>query len=1237
MAQIKIKQVHGASQGSILFLGTNSIVSEDGNKLIWDQSNDILTLVGSIKIDDGNQQSGYVLTTDSTGLATWSQSISPTQSIVEIPISGTQNGINKDFSLAYGLLYPSHLFFINGQLLQSSVDYIISGTALSIDSDRPAPSGTDYLRIFGAATGLNSGLQELNGLTSLNQTFTTYTDNNLTYSINSSISNHDFNISFNDDISVIGTFSVGGDSFYSGDLLPNVDARYDLGTSSLQWRSLHVASGSIYIGGVTISSNNDAISVNSLNLGTETEPYILSVNNGVLQLNGLTSSDINVIRVSKTDESVGFSSIKDAVDSVVDSGANNRYVINIGPGVFIESEIDLTSKPYVSLVGSSIQTTLIQASASNHHIIKMGVTNEISFLSLSGSGAGYAGLAVLDTGIFSQAHKISFYDCDINVLVTSSTQDTIFYGEYLDFNGIFSYGLKVESNNGFKSLVNIENYYIFPGVTGSIGNFATGTYSVIDVVSARIEGVGNDYAFWIEDGADMSVSATNIIGYEYGFYNPNVGQPVTFDIDGTSVISTLWDIYVDRPYTFGSFQGSSDHTRIYKDPLSNVNWAFLDMTDGELDITRKLSLTFDTGEHVDLSTLLLEGSTMGILSGGVISIISGLTVSVSAGYGYLETNTGVIKRVDWSNSQYVLVDDSAEYIYINENEILTSSSTLPDITNNIVIGKVATYGGEIIFIDNIKVDSKHTSNKLNLFNRKALGSIFESGSIVTSSTFSISVTSGSYFYGESNFTPSGGSGITFSQFYRDGSGGWVINSTSSVTSNYDMNSGSLVGMSASYFTKHVLYVVGDGFDEKYLLVVGQTQYLNLVDAESDGLPTPPTYFEDSVTPISAIYVRQGDVVIYQVEDIRPVIGFKSSGVNATSLHSNLLGLSNDDHTQYLRVDGFRPMTSDLQMGSNSITGVLQVNGVTVESHVSRHLPNGSDPLSTGVPSNIGTSNQEGIQNAFARQDHIHALGTNVVSDSNIQAHTSSKITIVNKSLLNNSIVYTDQSNTFENFSNVFRSSNLSLSNTSNTFNYTFVGSDITSNRNTTLPLLTGNDTFVFENHIQTLENKTITSPIINGPTISNPVVTGIATVSGTVSTTGFRLTTGAANEYILVSDGSGNGSWSVNRLTTTAVTTTGTITTVATVSVPQGFTSIVEVYVTATCSNTIWGAWRREVVLTNFSGSANVVLSNAQLDRQSGLIPTNLSFTCSSSNLLIQVTGTSSQTVNWITKYQRII
>ena len=37
MAQQNIKQIKGASQGSVLFLGTNSVVSEDYNNLNWDQ------------------------------------------------------------------------------------------------------------------------------------------------------------------------------------------------------------------------------------------------------------------------------------------------------------------------------------------------------------------------------------------------------------------------------------------------------------------------------------------------------------------------------------------------------------------------------------------------------------------------------------------------------------------------------------------------------------------------------------------------------------------------------------------------------------------------------------------------------------------------------------------------------------------------------------------------------------------------------------------------------------------------------------------------------------------------------------------------------------------------------------------------------------------------------------------------------------------------------------------------
>jgi len=51
---------------------------------------------------------------------------------------------------------------------------------------------------------------------------------------------------------------------------------------------------------------------------------------------------------------------------------------------------------------------------------------------------------------------------------------------------------------------------------------------------------------------------------------------------------------------------------------------------------------------------------------------------------------------------------------------------------------------------------------------------------------------------------------------------------------------------------------------------------------------------------------------------------------------------------------------------------------------------------------------------------------------------------------------------------------------SSTHQYIFSSAELAANRVISLPLLTGADTFVFEDHTQTLENKTLTKPVING-------------------------------------------------------------------------------------------------------------------------------------------------------------
>ena len=653
-----------------------------------------------------------------------------------------------------------------------------------------------------------------------------------------------------------------------------------------------------------------------------------------------------------------FASIKAAVDYLSASAttsSSSRYIISVGPGEFIENEIDLTNTPYVSIVGSNIQTTLIKSNTSSQHIIKIGINNEISFLSLSGAGAGYAGIYCYDIGDFGQAHKVSFYDCDTNIWVESNTQDTKFYGEYLDFNGEYTYGTKVIGNNSYLAIANMENYYNFPtGANIVYCNYATGSGATISTfVGDNVSnGVSGSTAFYIQDGAELNASTVTCDGFTYGFRNPSVGDPIRFDIDNASIVNGEWDLYVERVGTFGTFGGSSSHEKIFTNS-TDVYWSFLDIEDGELDITRKASVTFEDGTHTDFTTLIFEGSTMGLMVGGEITTVSAFTISTAAGFGYLaKTLTpNVISRIDWVNSQITLAANENKYIYINENAILSSSGSRPDSVNNIILGRVVTNSTTVAFIDLSPAHSDHTSNRFGDLFRNALGPIYSTGSIVTENAtpFRLDVTSGEYYYSTSDYMPSGGTAINFTQYYRDGLGGWVTSATTVVNNtSYDGN-GSLSGLTSGYFTKHTLYVVGDGVYEKYFLVLGQNQYQTLIQAEDALLPTPPTFLTDSVAQIANIYIEQGASGITQVEDIRPVIGFKAGGVNASSVHGNLLGLGADDHTQYLLVDGSRAMSGNFNLANNNIVSAGTINGVTIESHATRHQFGGADSIGSVMP------------------------------------------------------------------------------------------------------------------------------------------------------------------------------------------------------------------------------------------------------------------------------------------------
>lgn len=63
-----------------------------------------------------------------------------------------------------------------------------------------------------------------------------------------------------------------------------------------------------------------------------------------------------------------------------------------------------------------------------------------------------------------------------------------------------------------------------------------------------------------------------------------------------------------------------------------------------------------------------------------------------------------------------------------------------------------------------------------------------------------------------------------------------------------------------------------------------------------------------------------------------------------------------------------------------------------------------------------------------------------------------------------------------------------INDTSADHQYVFAVSELAADRTITLPLLSANDTLVFEDHIQTLENKTINSSTLNSPAIDGAIL-----------------------------------------------------------------------------------------------------------------------------------------------------
>lgn len=125
-------------------------------------------------------------------------------------------------------------------------------------------------------------------------------------------------------------------------------------------------------------------------------------------------------------------------------------------------------------------------------------------------------------------------------------------------------------------------------------------------------------------------------------------------------------------------------------------------------------------------------------------------------------------------------------------------------------------------------------------------------------------------------------------------------------------------------------------------------------------------------------------------------------------------------------------------------------------------------------------------------------------------------------------VKTTQSNVYGDFLQAFRSSRLSLSNPANNFAYFFVGGAITASRNINYPVLTADDTPVFNSHSATLLNKTLGSGTIadiNTITLKHSTTNNAGDILTNTGSKYDRFARGAANTYLRMNSGGTNTEW----------------------------------------------------------------------------------------------------------------
>ena len=276
------------------------------------------------------------------------------------------------------------------------------------------------------------------------------------------------------------------------------------------------------------------------------------------------------------------------------------------------------------------------------------------------------------------------------------------------------------------------------------------------------------------------------------------------------------------------------------------------------------------GESFDTITPMLQSfqhsaTTTGLLLGGAFSLTGGLGIGVAAGSGYITTTAdGNPVYVNWDALTETMPANDDMYVSVTSAGALQLTESLPSEYAAIIIARVKSDGTGIVFVEDICRQALHTPTLLDTTLRDAFGPIVSNGIIGEAGTaaFQIDVSSGKYYYSTHEYSPSGGSDITFTPLFHSSGvfvSGTPVNVLSAAEARRYDDGTDLVALGGGNWVKHALYVLNDGPNEKYLFVYGQTEFASQSAAENGTLPLQPPFVGENLAAVSAFVLGDASV------------------------------------------------------------------------------------------------------------------------------------------------------------------------------------------------------------------------------------------------------------------------------------------------------------------------------------------------------------------------------------------